>query len=233
MKKIFTLLTVLTLLCLTALPALAEDENTVTALGAATVTLTPDTATFTVGVSTQNTLATTAQADNAKAMQKVIDALGKLGVAEEDIQTDSYSMNPIYDYQGGDSGTEQILKGYEVSNNVTVTVRDLTQLPALLDGAVEAGANQSYGMSFSSSKSDDAYDQALQAAVKDAVRKAGLMAQAMGRETGAVLSLEETGNAYPTVANAKSIAYDAAGATPIQSGTLSVTANVSVEMAVQ
>ena len=231
MKKMIAVTLALALFLFT-LPALAEDDHTVTALGTATVTLVPDMATFTAGVSTQDMLVSTAQAANATAMQTVLDAIKALGVAEEDIQTDNYSISPVYDYRSGANGDQQVLVGYSVTNNVEVTVHDIDLLPALLDAAVAAGANQSYGISFSSSQSNAAYDQALTAATQDALRKATLIATALGKNIGNVLTVEEANDTYVPYASNKAIAY-AADSTPIQSGTVSVSANVQIQATIE
>lgn len=226
MLQKFTALFLALMLCLFALPALADSDNaTVTAVGTGSVTLTPDRAVFTAGVATQDTTVQAAQTANAAAMQKVIDNIKALGVAAEDLQTSNYSINPVYDYSAGKLGDQQILLGYSVSNSVTVTVRDLAALPALLDSAVAAGANQTYGVSFESSQSAAAYDQALAAAAQDALRKATLIAKAIGRDTGDVETIAEANDVYMSYA-AKSMVYDAAAGTPIEAGSLTVTANV-------
>jgi uncharacterized protein len=227
MRKFLVLFLTLAL-CLSAAPALADDAQTVTAQGTATVTVTPDMATFTIGVSTQDMAVTTAQSANAAAMQQVLESLKASGVAEEDLQTDSYNVSPVYDYQG--DNYEQVLKGYSVTNTVQVTVRALDQLPTLLDAAIAAGANETYGVTFQSSQYDSAYEQALQAAVLDAQRKAALMAKALGRETGAVLYLSEDNDSYAYAASGKSYDYASSSVTPIESGSLSVTANVTAEV---
>ena len=238
MKKMLALILTLSLFaCLCTQPALAESAregaSTVTALGTATVTLKPDKATFSVGVSAEDAQVTVAQTANAAVMQKLLDSLKALGVADDDLQTDNYSVSPLYDYQSGKLGDQQILKGYTVSNTVTVTVRQLDQLSQLLDASVAAGANQMYGVTFQSTQNDAAYDQALAAATKDAVRKAGLMATALGRTAGSVLSAEEVTDSYSVYSSAKSVAYDVAVATPIEVGTLSVTTSVRVVVAVE
>lgn len=222
-------------LCLPAATVLAEVDacNTVTALGTATVTVQPDAATLTVGVTTQDTLVTVAQTANATAMQSVLQALRDGGIADADLQTQNYSVNPIYDYQNGKFSNAQTVSGYEVSNNVQVTVRALDQLPTLLDAAMAAGANQSYGITFISEKSADAYDQAMAAAAADAVRKAKLLAAASGRMPGQVQSLTEATDAYIPFATGKAVTYDAMDSTPIENGTLTVTANVRAVLALE
>ena len=228
-KKIIAIATLLTL-CLFALPALADEgEASVTAVGTATVTVTPDRAVFTAGVTTQDVTVATAQTQNAQAMQALIDAIKAQGVAAEDLQTSNYSINPVYDYNTGKLGDQQTLIGYTVSNTVTVTVRMLDNLPALLDAAVAAGANQTYGISFESSQNAAAYDQAMAAAAQDALRKAGLIATAIGKQVGDVVEIAEANDVYVSYAG-KSAAYDSAAATPIEVGTLTVTANVRAEV---
>lgn len=236
LKTAAALLLALTMV-LCALPALAEnddaDTRTVTAVGTASVTVTPDTATYSLGVTTQDTLVANAQKTNATVMQNILDALKALGVAETDLQTDNYSISPVYDYQSGKLSDQEILRGYSVSNSASVTVRDLAKLPQLIDAAVAAGANQTYGVGFSSSEDAAAYDQALAAATRDALRKASLMAGALGLTAGDVLSVEEANDVYVTYAGSKSAMYDSASATPIQSGMVTVTANVRVVMSLR
>jgi uncharacterized protein YggE len=229
LKKILAIATLLTL-CLFTLPALAENAAaataTVTATGTGAVILAPDRAVFTAGVTTQDKTVQAAQTANAAAMQQVLDALKALGVAAEDLQTSNYSINPVYNYDSSVSGDQQTLVGYSVSNAVTVTVRALDTLPALLDGAAAAGANQTYGISFESSQTDAAYDQALTAAAQDALRRATLIAKAIGRDAGDVESIAEANDVYVSY-SAKAMDYAAAG-TPVEVGTLSVTASVRV-----
>ncbi len=227
MKKLLGILLVLALV-LVSVPALAEGD-TVTAIGSGSVTLVPDMATFSVGITTQDALITTAQSANAAAMQAVIDALVALEVAREDIQTEYYSVYPVYDY----SASTPAVTGYEVSNTVTVVVRDLASLPTLLDGAVEAGANNVYSLNFLSSEQNAAYDQALTAAAQDALRKAALMAQAIGREAGDPLSITENASSGTIYTERAMYSLDSSYATPIENGLITVSAEVSAVVAMK
>ena len=221
MKRILGILVVLAL-CIVSVSAMAEGA-TISAIGSGTVTLVPDMATFSVGITTQNALVSRAQSINAATMQTIVDTLLENGVAREDIQTSQYSVYPVYDYQGSYS----VVTGYEVSNTVTVVVRKLDQMPALLDASVQAGANNVYSLGFQSSKQAAAYDEAMQAAAQDALRKASLMAQAIGKEAGAVQSLTESG--YTTALYTENRSYammDSAAGTPIENGQITVTAEV-------
>ena len=220
MKKLLCLLLILTL-SLFAASALAEG-NTVSAIGTATVTLEPDMATFSVGITTQDALVATAQAANTTAMQAVLDALTALGISQEDVQTDNYSVYPVYNY---DSSTPTVT-GYEVSNTVTVIVRSIGQLPSLLDAAVEAGANNVYSLGFQSSEQAAAYDQALKAAAQDAQRKAAMMAQAIGREAGVTQSLAEVSNTGSIYDGGRAYAMELSSSIPIETGRITVSAEV-------
>ena len=227
MKKLLSILLVLTLV-LVSVSAMAEGNN-VTAIGTGTVSLVPDMASFTVGITTQDALITTALAANAEAMQAIIDSLTALGVAREDIQTQNYSVYPVNDYL---SNTPKVT-GYEVSNTVTVIARDLSILPSLLDSAVEAGANNVYSLTFESSDRSTAYEQALKAAAQDALRKAALMAQAIGLETGNPLSITENSNSNTFYGEIRAYSLDSSFAAPIENGMITVTAEVTAEVALK
>jgi uncharacterized protein len=221
MKRILCIATILAL-CLVSVTALAEG-STVSAIGSGSVTLVPDMATFSAGITTQAALVATAQAANTTAMQAIIDSMLSLGMAREDIQTSSYSVYPVYDYQT----SSPTITGYEVSNTVTVIVRDLSKFPALLDAAVEAGANNVYSMGFQSSQQTAAYDQAMKAAAQDALRKASLMAQAIGKEAGATLSIEELSSSNGVYYDSRAYStMDSAGSTPVENGMITVSAQV-------
>lgn len=224
MKKLLVLLAVLIFCAVSVSASALAEGGTVTAVGSGSVTLVPDMATFSIGITTQDVLITTAQNANATAMQAVIDALTALGVAREDIQTEYYSVYPMYDY----SDSTPVVTSHEVSNTVTVIVRALDTVPSLLDAAVEAGANNIYSLNFQSSEWNAAYDQALKAAVQDAQRKAALIAQAVGRETGDPLSLTESTSTSAVYAKSFALALDSSMPVPIENGTITVTAEVTV-----
>lgn len=220
MKKILCMVLIL-VFALVSASALA-DTSTVSALGTATVNLVPDIASFSAGITTQDALVSTAQAANSAAMQAVLDALTSLGVSTDDLQTDSYSVYPVYNYE---TDTPAVT-GYEVSNTVTVVVRDITKLPSLLDAAVEAGANNVYSLGFQSSENASAYDQALKAASQDALRKAAMMAEAIGREAGTTLSMEELSSATPYYSTAHAYDMLSSSYAPIETGSITVSAQV-------
>ena len=201
MKKFLALLLCLLLpVCAFAEePILAAEGATITVTGSAVVTLEADYARISVGVSTKAATVEEASAQNNAAIHSVIAALQEAGVAENDIATSNYSVYAEYDYSslGG-----QKLTGYNVTNQLTVILRDMSCIGATLDKATAAGANNIYNIEFLSTQADAAQDEATAHAVSDAMRKARLLADAASLELGGILSLtESTGGVYVTARN--------------------------------
>lgn len=196
MKKLLSLALALILLCLPCL-ALAEapavaDGATITVTGSASVTLKADYARISVGVSTKAATVEEASRQNTLTIHSVIAALRQVGVAEEDIATSSYSVYAEYDYSTGG----QTLSGYNVTNQLTVIIRDMEHIGATLDKATAAGANNIYNIEFLSTQSDEAQDEATVYAVQDAIRKAKLLAQAAGLELGGIKSISDSSSGW-------------------------------------
>ena len=105
----------------------------------------PDMATITLGVMTEGKTAAEAFAANATRMTAVMASLRRAGIAERDIQTSNLNLSPQYRYA---ENQPPMLIGYQVSNQVTVTVRDLKRVGAAVDATVNAGATQVNGISF-------------------------------------------------------------------------------------
>ena len=235
LKKLLAVtLATLLVLALAAAPALAEstvpqNQNTLIVLGNATITLEPDYATMNLGVTTKGATVSEAQALNSGIMDKVITALKEQGIDEKDIVTSSFNVYANYDYQYSQISGGETLNGYQVDNMLMITVRDIAKVSKVLDAAMGAGANQSYGITFGSTKQTEAYDTALSAAVKEGMRKAELLAAASGKKLGQLVTVEEKEYNYaPYGTTAKYATEDAAGGTPILSGEISVNATVTL-----
>jgi len=197
--------------------------------GTASITLKADYGSINLGVNTKGTTVAEAQAANSETMDKVIAAIREQGVAEEDIVTNSFNVYANYDYQYSKLTEGESVSGYQVENMLMVTVRDLSKISKVLDVAMSAGANQSYGITFSSSKQAEAYDEALITAVKDGARKAELMSSSMNKTLGELVTMEEKEYSYNLYgATAMYKAEDAAAGTPILAGQIVVNATVSL-----
>jgi hypothetical protein len=130
-------------------------------------------------------------------MSALIKTLAANGVAEKDVITDNFSVNPQYRYDNQPRSSKPTITGYAVNNQVHVRVRELSSLGKILDAVVENGANNVNGISFSIADPEPVLDQARQKAVADARRKAELFALASGSKLGRVLYITESGGMQP------------------------------------
>jgi uncharacterized protein len=198
--------------------------NTITVTGTGSVTLVPDIAHVTVGVTINKTTVKAARADAATAMNAVIAAIKALGVDDKDLQTVGLNLYPQY----GPNGTQQII-GYQISEQLQVTVRDLDKVGDVVDAATASGATDVNGVSFDVSDPAKAMDDARAKAIEAARTTATAMAGAAKVTLGTVLSISESNVSSPGpifyAAGAK--ALDSA-ATPVQVGTQDLQATVTV-----
>lgn len=192
----------------------------------------PDMATITLGVSSRAETAAQAMSQNAETQGAIIETLKGAGIEARDIQTTGLNLSPMLDYS--QDGTPPRLTGYAAQNSVTVRVRDIAGLGAVLDQLVASGANEIGNISFTREDMSAAEDEARAAAVKDARRRAGIMAEAAGMRLGPLLRLSDApAERQPVpVMRAMGMAKGDAAA-PIEAGELTVTANVSAIFAMQ
>ncbi|MGE0211011.1 MAG: SIMPL domain-containing protein [Parvibaculaceae bacterium] len=203
-------------MALAATPAAADDkkpERSMTLQGRGEVFAKPDMATVSIGVVRQAKTAREALDANTAAMQEVLASLKAQGFEGRDVQTSNFSVSPRYDYSK--DGAPPKIDGYEVSNQVTVTVRDLKKLGALLDKAVTDGSNQITGVAFSIAKPEPLTDEARKLAVKDAARKARVFADAAQVTLGPITEIAEQGGYRPPQPYAKQQMRMAAEAAPV------------------
>jgi len=154
----------------------------------------PDMATISTGVVTEAPTAAEAMRLNRERMVQVIAALRRQGVAEKDIQTSGLNLNPQYTYV---QDKPPVLRGYQASNQVTVTVYELDRLGGAVDAVVASGANQINGIGFGLRDPQTAEDAARREAVKRLQAKAELYAQATGMRLKGLKSLSEGGGYAP------------------------------------
>ena len=200
-------------------------DRLVTVTGEATVSVAPDMAVIRIGVTMQGKTARDASEANAKQMTAVLAAIKDAGIADRDVQTSRLSLQPQYDPNKG--GTARLL-GFQVTNQLTVKMRDIDKLPSILDRAIGAGANEMSGIEFVVSEQSKLLDQARSEAIADARRKAELYAHAAGVKVGHVVAIAEEGSAPPP----RLMQALRAGAVPVAPGeqTLRAVVTVSYEL---
>jgi uncharacterized protein YggE len=150
---------------------------------------------------------------NSKVMAAITAALKSGGIAERDIQTARFSIQPVYAPQ--EPHTEPKLSGYSISNQVNVTIREIGKVGDLLDRIVATGATDIGNVAFLVSDASKALDQAREAAIADARRKVEVYAKAAGVQLGRPEWIsEDTGNGPPVPMMARA----QAAPVPIASG---------------
>jgi len=218
-----------------------SDEPTISVSGAGAVTMEPEIATLSLGVNVQDEDPAQAVTRNNAMMQAVIEAVRAQGVAEEDIVTTDFSIRqvtanvsnfpivrPVLDHEAAVEWPTT----YEVSNNVSLTVRDIDRVGDVLGAATAAGANVSGGIRFDVVDSSAAYNEALALAVQNAGGKAETISRALGMNISGLVSLSEQSGWDMPVARAfaefDGIAAAPAGGfdVPVQAAELTITARV-------
>lgn len=201
-------------------------QNTVSVNGVGEITVKPDVAYITIGVETEDKDASVAQADNSAKMDKVLKAIKALGIKEDEIKTTQYSVYDRYDYFDNDDSE----KYYVVTNTVQVTVTDVTIVGDVVDAATTAGSNQVSNIQFGISNEDEVYQEALKLAMESAKNKANSIASTFGKSVSVPVNVSETSYYSGAVrGNFEMMAMDAKAATPISTGELTISAQVSVE----
>lgn len=207
-------------------PAAATPLAAITVTGEGTATAAPDVAYLSLGVETSASTAKAAADANSSAMNAVIAAVKADGVADKNIQTSGYNIQPVY-AQGPNNQGGNTVTGYRVQNTVSVTVDDLSTVSKVLDDAVKAGANSDVGIRFAIKDTTALEKQALAAAMQQATAKAGALATAAGVKLGGVYNVTEQTTSSPRpVAQAAAAVASAPAATPIEQGQLTVQATV-------
>ena len=173
--------------------------RTITVVGEGQTTIEPDTAQTNIGVEVVAPTVEEASAQVAETMDAVLAALKAQGVAERDIQTSGYNVWVERPYTPEGVPADKTL--YHVGNNVMVTIRDLDKVGTVLDAAIEAGANNIYGVTFNISDPSQSKSEAREEAVVDAQAKAEELATLNQVELGEVISVSEiiggAGGYYP------------------------------------
>jgi uncharacterized protein YggE len=202
-------------------------DRTLSVSGTGKVTISPDIADLRLGVSITKPTVKDARTAAAQAMTAVLDALRKAGVADADLKTTVLALRPVYDYSP--AGNPPKLTGYNLSNAVIATIRNLDQVPAAVDGALGVGATTMDGITFRVADPAAAEAQARKAAMTQARAKADVLASSAGVTISGVASIQESSVGIPIsvpYAGAAPSAKDVS--TPVEPGTNDVTVTVGV-----
>lgn len=206
----------------------------------------PDIATFSFTVEAKDKDAVTAQNKYGETMDTVLAYLKESGVEEKDIKTEYYNFGQWFEYEkttgvctvyGCPPSGEQKLMGYQVSQSVTVKVRDTEKAGELLAGVASKGAINVSGLSFTIDDEDGLMAEAREKAIIDAKEKAKVLADNLGSRIVRMSSFSESQGGYPMfyakdmdVAMSESAGAPRAANIPMGENTITSTVHISYEI---
>jgi uncharacterized protein len=209
-------------LCLLAASASAHADSlrdstpNIVVTGEAFEDAAPDRATLFIGVVTDRPTALEAADDNARKAQSIVDELAAQGIEAKDVQTQGLTLAP-YVSQEQDPRGKRTVKGFRARNELSVTIRELDKASAIAQRAIDSGANEVLGVSFSISDEGQRLDRLREAAMKDALRRARIYVEAIDLKLGRVIEIRPEG-----VSSAQRMSFHpaapVAAAAPAESG---------------
>jgi len=207
-------------------------------VASATVRAKPDQAEIELGVTSDKKAAAAAVSDNQQKMEKVLAAVKKELGADGEIRTSEVTVQPRFEETRSGTPTARVL-GYTATNVIHVRLANIKAVGSLLDVAFRAGANTAGELAFAMKDPDAAQNQALREASAKARARATAMAEGQGLHVGDVVSVAE-GQSYDDdsvsegrVALRANLANNNGNRTAIESGSIAVTATVTVVFALK
>ncbi len=216
---------------------LSSQQQGIWVNGSGEVQVEPDIFNLSLGIVSQEDTLSAAQAATATAMEKVLDALKDNGVAEKDIQTSRFNVRQVT--QWNREKEENVVTGYEVSNMVSVKVREIDQAGAVIDAVVAAGGDLTRinSMGFAIDDDSEYREQARELAAEDAKARAEQLAKLSGVKLGQPTYVTETSYSPPVIyrsyAEAAPVSMDGGAQTSIIPGELTVTVSVQIVYAIE
>ncbi|MBM7602273.1 uncharacterized protein YggE [Metabacillus crassostreae] len=205
-----------------------HHKGKLTVEGKGIITTKPDKSSITLGIITEDQDVIKAQNKNSIITNNVIISLRKSGISNNQIQTISYTIQPLYQYVD----EQNVLTGYKISHILEVTLFDLDLIGEVYKVAVSSGANIAEGLKFSLSNENYYYDKALKKALKQATLKAISLGQQMGVTINTIpIKITENSSPQPL----RDVMYSFTAETnlhdtpPIQQRDISIEANLTAE----
>ena len=205
-----------------------NNQRTLNVNGTGEVRVKPDIAYINISVVTRSDSAEAAVRENAVKTTNVLNKIKSLIGKSDSVKTSNFNLSPVYEYD--QTTRKSNLAGYSASNNLLVETRDLKNLGNLIDATATLGANRVTGPRFDISKREEYKRQALASAIEDAKTTAIAAAEAAGVELIHITVISPS-YSYPVPVYAMGeakVAASSAVPTPIESGDLTVSANVNI-----
>jgi len=225
-----------TSIALPATSALAEEQMrkiTLTATGNAAAA--PDLATISLAVQREAATAREALDANNAAMEEVLGAMKASGIEDKDLQTSGFNIQPVYQHV---KNQPPKITGYRVHNNISVRIRDLTQVGEIMDKSITLGVNSGGHINFGHQNSDALVEEARKNAVARALKKAETLTSAAGATLGNIVHISEESRGRPRPMKMERMAMtmaaaDGAPAVPIAAGETGYNVTVRIEWALE
>jgi uncharacterized protein len=218
-----------------ALPAGAADEPTprIIVSGEGEAAAAPDMAVISLTVLREAETARAALDANSKATAEVLAAMKAAGIADRDLQTAGFSIQPRYVYpdQNQQEPQQPKIVGYSVVNTLSLRIRDLAKLGEIIDQAVTLGVNQGGDITFVKDDIAAQLEEARRKAMENAIAKAKTLTAAAGVTTGRILEISEQSfqpQPIPMLRAEMAMAKGAADAVPVAAGENAYRVNVNV-----
>lgn len=176
-----------------AVPGQGDRRGTISVQGEATISLLPDLALLTAGFEARGETAREALDASKAAMASLMDALKRKGIDVRDVQTHELKLTPVRDQPSneiGRSAPPAKVIGYQVGNEVVVTIRDVAKVGELIDAVVRAGANRIEDLSFAIKDRRTYLRDLRRRALADAREKAEEVAREAGMRLGPPTSID-------------------------------------------
>ena len=228
---IYSLFFVLIVLSLTGSACAQQDsaaQRTLNVNGTGEVKAAPDIAYINISVVTRSAKAESAIKENAEKTTNVLNKIKSMIGKDDTVKTSNFNLSPVYEYD--QTTRKSNLTGYSASNDLVVETMNLDNLGNLIDATTTLGANRISGPRFDISDREEYKRQALKAAIEDAKSTAVVVAESAGVELVHITNISPSYSfpvPYYPRAEAMKVASDVAS-TPIESGDIKVSANVSI-----
>jgi len=215
---------------------LSSQQQGIWVNGQGRVSATPDIATLRLGIDVEADTVADAQSQASEAMDRVMDALKANGIADKDIQTQSFSIRRMTRWDRTEE--EEVFTGFRVSNIVSAKIREIDEAGKVIDDVASAGGDLTRidSIDFSVEDATPYYADARKEAMKNAEETAGQLAELAGVSLGNATYISESSyTPGPIIQRAGFDVADEAIAmkTSISPGELEISVNVQVSYAIK
>lgn len=208
--------------------AWAQSNSNIAVSGSGMVYGEPDIAVIELGVNIANADISLAMQEANDAIKNIMTMLNDAGVEDKDVRTAYFNIWFEEAYEANRKAQ------YRVNNAISVTIRDVNSVGAILAQSVEAGANSVNNIQYAIADTDALANQSRELAMQDARAKAEQLANLAGVELGSVLMINE-GSSFPSTPSPmfnEDSSFRASGV-PVSGGQLAVSTTIQVMFAIQ